>query len=130
VEALTSAPTVIATSAARSFTKQELLPLVAPANGAPMASTPTFQWSQIVGAHHYRLVVSTNASFSGTHYDSVSTDYNSYTPYSPAGKASYATGTYYWKVEARTSGETVITTSDAWTFTIGVRKLYLPLVLR
>jgi len=130
VEALTSAPTVIATSAARSFTKQESLPLVAPANGAPMASTPTFQWNQIVGAHHYHLVVSTNPSFSGTSYDSVYTDYSKYTPYSLAGKASYASGVYYWKVEALTSAPTVIATSDAWTFTIGVRKLYLPLVLR
>jgi len=129
VEARTSGETVIAFSAARRFTKQESLPLIAPLNGAVLAADPTFQWIQVVGAHHYRLIVSTNASFSPT-YDTVNTDYNSYTPYSPAGKATYTPGTYYWKVEGRTSSETVITISDAWTFIIGVRKLYLPLVLR
>jgi hypothetical protein len=129
VEARTSGGTVIATSAARSFTKQEPLPLIAPANGAALSSTPTFEWSQIVGAHHYHLVVSTNPGFSTT-YDSVYTDYAKYTPYSPAGIASYANGTYYWKVEALTSGGTAITTSTAWNFTIGMRKVYLPLVRR
>ena len=128
VEARTSGGTVIATSEARSFTKQEPLPLVAPADGATLTVDPTFQWSQIVGAPLYRLIVSRYADFHST-YDSVYTDYNSYTPYSPAGRATYATGTYYWKVEARTSGGTVIATSDGWTFTIGVR-VYLPLVLR
>jgi hypothetical protein len=129
VEARTKGGTVIATSAARSFTKQELLPLVAPADGAALASNPTFQWSQIVGANHYRLVVSTHPTFS-TIYDGVNTDYCQYTPYSPAGKASYANGVYYWKVEARTSGGTPVTTSTARTFAIGVRKVYVPLVSR
>ena len=71
----------------------------------------------------------TSPSFSTT-YDSLSSDYTTYTPYSPAGRATYAIGTYYWKVEARTSVGTAITTSDARTFTIGMRKLYLPLVIR
>ncbi len=125
---------LITTSAARSFTKQESLPLVAPADGAALASTPTFQWNRIVGAHHYRLMVSTVPSFSST-YDSVNTDYSSYTPYSPAGKASYAIGRYYWKVEAWNVGawdasDELITASTTRTFTIGIRKLYLPLVRR
>ena len=129
MEARTSDGTVIATSAARSLTKQEPLPLIAPTNGAALPSTPTFEWSPVVGAHHYRLVVSTDPDFNPS-YESVITDYARYTPYSPAGKASYANGAYYWKVEARTSDGTVITTSEARSFTIGVRKLYLPLVLR
>jgi len=132
VEARTSSGTVIATSVGRSFTKQESLPLVTPADGAELTVDPTFQWSRIVGAHHYHLVVSTNASFSST-YDSLSTDYNTYTPYSPTGKASYANGTYYWKIEARTSAGTVIATSNNQTFTIGNGSstlIYLPLVIR
>ena len=123
---------MIATSVGRSFTKQESLPLVTPADGAELTVDPTFQWSRIVGAHHYHLVVSTNASFSST-YDSLSTDYNTYTPYSPTGKASYANGTYYWKIEARTSAGTVIATSNNQTFTIGNGSstlIYLPLVIR
>ena len=125
---------LIATSEARSFTKRESLPLDAPVDGAALASTPTFQWNRIVGAHHYRLVVSTVPSFSPT-YDSVNTDYSSYTPYSPAGNASYAIGRYYWKVEAWNVGawdvrNELITASTARTFTIGIRELYLPLVLR
>ena len=120
---------MIATSEARSLTKQESLPLIAPANGAALASTPTFEWNSVVGAHHYALIVSTNSSFSTT-YDSVVTDYSIYTPYSPAGKATYANGAYYWKVEARTGGGTAITISEARSFTIGVRKLYLPLIRR
>jgi hypothetical protein len=125
VEARTSSGTVIATSV-------ESLPLVTPADGAELTVDPTFQWSQIVGAHHYHLVVSTNASFSPI-YDSLSTDYNTYTPYSPTGKASYANGTYYWKIEARTITETVIATSNNQTFTIGngpSTLIYLPLVIR
>ena len=85
VEARTSYGSVIATSAARSLTKQEPLPLIAPADGATALTVdPTFHWSQIVGAHYYRLVVSTTPGFSTT-YDGVNTDYNQYTPYSPAG---------------------------------------------
>jgi hypothetical protein len=129
VEARTISGGVIATSAARSFTKQESLPLISPADGASLTVDPTFLWSEIVGAHHYYLLVSTNPNFSTT-YDYILTDYNTYTPYSPAGRATYAFGTYYWKVEARTPNGIPITTSDAWTFTIGLRKLYLPLLLR
>jgi hypothetical protein len=131
VEARTSSGTVIATSVARSFTKQEPLPLVAPANGVTgLTASPNFQWNQVIGAHHYRLVVSTRADFSPT-YETVLTDYNSYTPYSGAGSFDvYPNGVYYWKVEARTSAGTVITTSGAWRFTIGTsQKTHLPLVL-
>ena len=129
VEAKTSVGTVITTSAARIFAKQEPLPLIAPADGAELTSNPTFQWNQVVGAHHYTLVVSTNPGFSTT-YESLITDYTIYTPYSSAGKATYAVGTYYWKVEAKTSVGTTITTSSTRTFTIALRKLYLPLIIR
>jgi hypothetical protein len=129
VEAKTSGGTVIVTSVARSFTKQESLPLIAPANGAELTVTPTFQWGRIVGAHHYRLLVSTSPSFNTT-YDSLLTDYTTYSPYSPAGRATYAAGTYYWKVEGKTSAGTTITTSEAWIFTIALRKVYLPIIIR
>ena len=130
VLALTSSGALLTTSEARSFTKNEPLPLIAPADGAALASTPTFEWSPVVGAHHYALIVSTNPSFSGSSYDSVTTDYARYTPYNPAGRASYANGAYYWKVQALTSSGALLTTSEARSFTIGIRKLYLPLVRR
>ena len=117
VEARTSDGTVIATSAARSLTKQEPLPLIAPVDGAAgLTVDPTFQWSQIVGAHHYRLVVSTDPDFIPT-YSSVLTDYNSYTPTVATSPDAYPNGTYYWKVEARTSDGTVIATSAARSLT-------------
>ena len=117
VEARTSGGTVIATSAARSFTKQEPLPLLAPVDGATgLTADPTFRWTQIVGANHYRLVISTNPGFITT-YDSIVTDYNSYTPAVATSPDAYPNGTYYWKVEARTSGGTVIATSAARSFT-------------
>jgi hypothetical protein len=127
IEARTSGGTVIAASLARSLTKQEPLPLIAPTDGAKLPSTPTFEWSPIVGADHYRLVVSAKADFSTT-YESVVTDYPRYTPYSPVGKASYANGKYYWKIEGRTSGGTVIATSSVWTVSVGEVQRYLPIV--
>jgi hypothetical protein len=131
VEARNSDNDVITTSAARSFTKQEPLPLIAPANGVTgLMADPTFQWSQVVGAYRYHLIVSKYADFHAS-YDSVYLDYNSYTPYSAGSHSAYPNGTYYWKVEARNSDNDVITTTSAWSFTIGMTyKLYLPITLR
>ena len=61
VEARTSyGGMVIATSAACSFTKQELSRSQPRPMGHGLAVDPTFQWSQIVGADRYRLIVSTD----------------------------------------------------------------------
>ena len=128
VEARTKDETVIVTSEARSFTKEESLPLVAPTDGATLMVDPTFQWNQIIGAHHYNLVVSKEPDFSQT-YDTVLTDYNSYTPFIGESPNPYANDTYYWKVEARTNDETVIVTSNDWSFSNGI-SLYLPIILR
>jgi len=113
VEARTTGGSVIGTSGARSFTKQEGLPLLAPGDGAILYTDPTFQWNQIIGAHHYNLVVSEYADFHAT-YDSVLTDYNSYTPTIADSPDAYPNGTYYWKVEARTISGTVVATSEAY----------------
>jgi large repetitive protein len=119
VEARTSAGTVIATSAARSLTKLETLPLIAPADGATgLLVDPTFEWTRIVGAHHYHLVISTNPGFSTT-FDDILTDYTSYTPNSVDSPDAYPNGTYYWKVEARTSAGILLATSAARSFTKG-----------
>jgi hypothetical protein len=132
VEARDHGGIVIATSSARSFTKQMTLSLIAPADGTTLTTDPTFQWTRVVGAHDYHLKVSKDPGF-GSSYDSVYPDYVSFTPYvgtPTAGQwTAYPNGTYYWKVEARDHGGTVIVTSDGWTFTKGV-KLYLPLILR
>ena len=69
--------------------------LLAPAHAATLTSDPTFRWTRMAGADHYRLVVSTDAGF-GTTYDSVLTDYDEYTPYDAAGRATFAPDTYYW----------------------------------
>jgi len=130
VEARTISGTVVATSEAYSVNKQESLPLVAPLDGATTVVDPTFQWNQIIGAHHYRLIVSTESNFSST-YDVILTDYNLYTPFIGESPNPYANGIYYWKVEARTISGTVIVTSNGWTFTIGSGGyLYLPIITK
>jgi hypothetical protein len=127
VEAISSDNLVITTSEARSFAKQEPLLLTGPANGATrLLVDPTFQWNQIVGAQRYRLIVSIYADFHAT-YDSVYTDYNSYTPYNAGSHSAYPKGLYYWKVEARSSDNLVITTSSVWNFYIGYTQ-YLPAI--
>jgi hypothetical protein len=127
VEARDHGGTVIVTSVARSFTKGMSLPLIAPAYGARLTTDPTFQWSRIVGAHDYRLLVSKESDFSPL-YDYIYTDYVSFTPYAVGQQTAYADGIYYWKVEGRDHGGTVIVTSDSWTFTIGSGNyFYLPL---
>jgi hypothetical protein len=127
VEARNSSGTVIATSAARSFTKQMTLPLIAPADVATLTTDPTFQWTRVVGARDYHLVVSKEPDFSPS-YDYVNTDYVSFTPYTYGSSGqhnAYPNGTYYWKVEARDSGGTVIVTSAARSFT---KQMTLPLI--
>jgi hypothetical protein len=118
VEARSASNVVITTSAARSFTRQQPLPLSDPANGAAGGSDPTFLWGQVVGAQRYRLIVSKYADFHAI-FDTVNCDYNRYTPYTAGSVDTYPVGTYYWKVEARSSTGTVITTSKVWKFTIG-----------
>jgi hypothetical protein len=127
VEAQTKDGTVIVTSEARSLTKQENLLLGAPADGISLVVDPTFQWNQIIGAHHYNLVVSKESDFSPT-YDTVLTDYNIYTPFIDESPNPYANGTYYWKVEARTEDGAEIVTSSNWSFSKGIY-LYLPIIL-
>ncbi len=127
VEARNSSHVVIGTSAARSFTKQMTLPLIAPADVATLTTDPNFQWTRVIGARDYRLLVSKDPDFS-PYYDYVSTDYVSFTPftYGTSGQqTAYPNGTYYWKVEARDHGGTVIVTSLARSFTKGMT---LPLI--
>jgi hypothetical protein len=130
VEARGSSGTVIVTSATRSFTKQMTLPLIAPADVTTLTTDPIFQWTQVVGARDYHLVVSRDPDFSSS-YDYVYTDYPTFTPYAAGQQTAYADGIYYWKVEARAHGGTVIVTSDGWTFTIDSSSyLYLPIIIK
>ncbi len=119
VEARDHGGIVIATSPARSFTKQMTLPLIAPADGATLTTDPTFQWTRVVGAAYYRLKVSRDPSLSPL-YDYVTADYVSFTPYLGTPTAGiqdvYPNGTYYWEVEARDHGGIVIATSLARSF--------------
>jgi hypothetical protein len=126
VEARNSGATVIATSATHSFTKQMTLPLIAPADTATLTADPTFQWTRVVGAHDYHLVVSEEPDLSPS-YDYDTTHYTSFTPYAYGygQRNTYLNGTYYWKVEARDSGSTVIATSATHSFT---KQMTLPLI--
>ncbi len=117
VTAQDSASNVIATSEAYRLTKTLAVPVFSPADGAVLDTTPDFVWGQVTGADRYRLVVSTNPTFAST-YDAVSTDYNTYSPYTPGTKDVYADGDYYWKVEVRDSASNVIATSLVSTFAI------------
>jgi hypothetical protein len=108
--------TQIAVSAPQPFTKQQPLHLLLPADGASMESAPTFHWSQFPGADHYTLYVSTSPTFS-TSYDTVTTDYTTYTPYREY-RDTYAPGTYYWRVRARTYSGTTLAESISQSFII------------
>jgi uncharacterized protein YegP (UPF0339 family) len=116
VEARNHAGTVITTSLARQVNKQMTQPLIGPADQATLTTDPTFQWTRVVGAHDYHLMVSQSPTFSPS-YDSIYTDYTSFTPYigtpTAGDKHAYPNGTYYWKVEARNHAGTVIATSLA-----------------
>ncbi len=108
--------TQIAVSSPQPFTKQQPLYLFQPAEDAWMGSAPTFRWSQFAGADHYTLFVSTSPTFDSA-YDTVTTDYTTYTPYR-ANRDTYAPGTYYWRVRARTITGVTLAESISHTFTI------------
>ncbi len=122
---------LIATSAVRSFEKHQPVNLTAPADGSTgLPKGPSFEWEAVIGADSYHLVVSAHANFDLV-YDGVFTDYTSYTPYSAGTRSEYADGTYYWKVEARNSTNSVISTSDTWNFSVGATlSTYLPVIRR
>ena len=116
VEAKTAGGAVLGTSGVRTFTKQSSLLLLAPLDGALVTTNPTFQWEALLGADHYRLLVSANPAFSPT-YDTLVTDYLEYTPFDAPGLSTYVDGSYYWKVEGKTSAGTTIATSPTRQFT-------------
>jgi len=125
VQAKTAGGGDLGTSDVRSFTKQSSLHLLAPLDGALVTTNPTFQWEALLGADHYTLSVSANPSFSPT-YDTVTTiEYLEYTPFDAPGLSTYADGSYYWKVEAKTNAGTIITTSPTRQFT---KQMSLPLL--
>ena len=109
---------IIATSNVFKFTKASTISLYGPVEGASMGGSPTFRWEQVVGAKTYFLRVSNNPSFP-SNYDAVTTDYTTYTPYTPGVKVAYADGTYYWRIEARSStGTSIIAISPTGSFTV------------
>jgi hypothetical protein len=71
----------------------------------------------MVGARRYRLIVSKQADFRST-YDDLYSEYWRYTPYTPGSWDAYANGVYYWKVEAWSSADAVIATSEVLSFTL------------
>lgn len=116
VEARSPNDVTIATSEARSFTRQSPMAGIAPPEGSYLMLDPTFRWTQVTGAHTYRLVVSRQPDFS-TQYDTVITPHTSFTPYGPSLKDTYANGVYYWRVDARSSSDVIMTTSPAQSIT-------------
>ncbi|MBN2257364.1 MAG: hypothetical protein JW704_06025, partial [Anaerolineaceae bacterium] len=77
-----------------TFTKQyPITTLLSPEGGAVILETPTFVWSPVNGAAHYRLEISTYANFSKIH-QTVTTDNTRYTPVTDYN----ITKTYYWRV--------------------------------
>ncbi len=68
--------------------------VIAPANGAVVSETPTFEWEPVDGAASYRLELSQDENFSSVKkYD---TDNTRFTPTTALKK-----GTWYWRVRIR-----------------------------
>ncbi len=112
------------TSAARSFAltapptpTSAAVALQAPAQGEVHTRRPGLSLDAVAGRQHYQLKVSRYSDFH-TLYDAVISAYPAYSPYTPGGlKKQYENGLYYWKVEARNSSGSVITTSPVYSFT-------------
>ncbi len=66
--------------------------LVAPVNGSIEASTPTFEWTAVIGAASYRLEISNSPTFA-TLFDSITTNNIQFTP-----TKLYPNNVYYWRV--------------------------------
>jgi hypothetical protein len=120
VQARNSMGTVIATSAARTFTKAMPLELFGPANGVTITTgDPIFTWDRVVGARDYRVKVSRDPSMSPL-FDYSYTDYTTFIPYTYGTSGlqnAYPNDTYYWQVDARNHSGVVIATSEARSFT-------------
>ncbi len=86
------------TSGAQSFTKQSTPPtLVSPVSSAIVDTPATvFHWQPVSGVQNYRIQVSQNPSFSGTHLTNVVTDSTAFTS-----NTTYPADTaLYWRVRA------------------------------
>jgi hypothetical protein len=117
VRANSSSGETLTTSTARSFTKQTTLHLKSPDNSAVLLADPEFAWDSVRGAAYYHLIVSDSPSNWSPAYDTRSTEYTSYAPYTGGLINEYINGTYYWKVEAYSSSGQIITTSQVYQFT-------------
>ena len=123
VKAHTNSGSDMTLSQPRSFTKQVRVILSSPVNNAVLLTDPTFTWEKVIGAKTYYLKVSDSPTFATT-YDAVTTDYTSYTPFTPGTKNAYGNGDYYWRVEARSNtGTSIIATSQV--FSLPKPLLYL-----
>lgn len=99
----TSEGEVIATSDTREVRRQTTFDLIAPADGSSVAQDPTFQWEPVQGARRYKLEVYVDSNL----YDSLYTDYTTYTPYDTgSSKQTYINNNYSWKVIAYRSTST------------------------
>ena len=124
VEARNSSGAVIGTSDAHTFTIARPVTLTGPAGGAALQGNPIFRWNNVPGARTYRIHVDTEAGFHTPYADVVVTDYRAYVPYTPGDRYAYANGTYYWRVQALSSSNVVLATSNARSFTV-VRPIHL-----
>jgi hypothetical protein len=77
------------------LTKQyDITTLISPITGSTVTSTPTFTWTPVNGAAHYRLEISINDNFSPLYESAITTDFTSYTPL----RTYAAPRIYYWRV--------------------------------
>jgi hypothetical protein len=92
--------------------------LLAPSNGAQVntGALPTFllQWSSTQSYPKYVLQVSPALTFT-TLTENRTTVMSSWAPLT-----FYASGTYYWRVQALNANGTVVATSNVWSFTVTV----------
>ncbi len=89
--------------------------LLAPPNGSTgISGTPTLDWNNVFGASRYRVQISSDSLFSGTHLDSTLTLSNITVP----GGILVSNHLYYWRVRAENEGG-FSQWSVIWHFTTG-----------
>ncbi len=114
---------LIATSSQSwTFTKAAVMNLTMPTDASSSIDDPTLEWDAVPGMFHYQVKLYKNATL----YDSIYTQYPTYTPFeAPNAEQTLTNGVYDWLVEAYKSSTTtpsqmIVASAQTWSFTKAV----------